>query len=175
MLAELMARPHAELSLTELARRSGVTVPTILRDVDRLVAGGYVLDRRIGRTRLVRINTEHPIHAPLWKVIMYGYGPTAVIPRLLAPVSGVESAYLYGSWAARYLGEAGEDPNDVDVLVVGDPDVADLYDIAREATATIGHEVSINSMSPERWNASEDGFVQTVHSRPLVELDLALR
>ena len=134
-----------------------------------------MIDRRVGRTRLVRINIEHPIYAPLWKVVMYGYGPTAVIPRLLAPASGVESAYLYGSWAARYLGESGEDPNDVDVLVIGDPDVAALYDIAREATATIGREVAINSMSPTRWAASDDGFVRTVRSLPLIELNLVSR
>jgi DNA-binding transcriptional ArsR family regulator len=172
MLAELMIDPANELSLTELAQRSGVTVPTILRDVDRLVAGGFVRDRRVGRSRLVSINTGHPIYAPLWQVVMYGYGPAAVLPPLLTAVAGVEKAYIYGSWAARYLGEAGEDPRDVDVLVIGKPDSGELYDVAREATRTVGRPVTFSTLSPQRWEGGADGFVQTIHARPLLELSL---
>lgn len=172
MLAELMAEPDSELSLTELARRSRITLPTILRDVDRLASGGFVKSRRVGRTRLVSINTGHPIYAPLWLIVMYGYGPAAILPPLLSTVPGIDEAYIYGSWAARYLGEPGEDPNDVDVLVVGTADAGGLYEIARQATKTTGREVNINIISLQRWDSAEDGFVQTVRSRPLLELDL---
>ena len=61
------------------------------------------------------------------------YGPAAILPELLARVDGVREAYIYGSWAARYRGEPGTEPRDVDVLVVGDADEDDLDDVARAA------------------------------------------
>ena len=51
-------------------------------------------------------------------------------------VPGVAEAYVYGSWAARYRGQAGDVPRDVDVLVIGDADEDDLYEAARAAERT---------------------------------------
>lgn len=172
MLAALMRDAEKELSLTELAAQCDVAVPTILRDVDRLVDGGYVSARRVGRNRLVRINTEHPIYASLWNVVMFGYGPAALLPGLLSDLPGIEHAYIYGSWAARFLGESGESPRDIDVLIVGGSEYGDLYEVAHKASALVGREVNINVITPERWANQTDGFVTTVKSRPLLELIL---
>lgn len=172
MLAALMRDAEKELSLTELAAQCDVAVPTILRDVDRLVDGGYVSTRRVGRNRLVRINTEHPIYASLWNVVMFGYGPAALLPGLLSDLPGIEHAYIYGSWAARFLGESGESPRDIDVLIVGGSEYGGLYEVAHKASALVGREVNINVITPERWANQTDGFVTTVKSRPLLELNL---
>lgn len=64
LLAELFAAPRNELTRTEPAARAGVAVPTILRDLDRLKQGRYIRTRRVGRARLVSINTEHQIFEP---------------------------------------------------------------------------------------------------------------
>jgi predicted nucleotidyltransferase len=43
-------------------------------------------------------------------------------------VSGITAAYIYGSWAARHEGQAGQRPvRDIDVLVLGEPDRDQLY------------------------------------------------
>ena len=46
------------------------------------------------------------------------YGALALLPGILADVDGIEEALIYGSWAARFTGEVGADPNDIDVLVI---------------------------------------------------------
>jgi len=38
----------------------------------------------------------------------------------LSGLAGMEEAFVFGSWAARYLGEPGPAPKDIDVLVVGE-------------------------------------------------------
>lgn len=172
MLAVLMMDSTAEYSLTELAQRSGVAVPTILRDVDRLMEGGFVTDRRIGRSRLVRIDTSHPIYESLWNVVMFGYGPAVVIPSLLQGAPGVERAFIFGSWAARYLGIGGVTPQDVDVLIVGGSEYGDFYELAQKATHLVGREVNVNIISSQRWKSQEDGFVKTIQSQALIELTL---
>lgn len=170
MLAALMMSPDVELSLTELAQRSNAAVPTILRDVDRLVSGGYLEDRRIGRSRLIRANTAHPLFHPLREIVLYGYGPEVVLAQLLEDVADVQDAYIYGSWAARANGVPGHDPQDIDVLVIGHADNGALYDLAKRATDAVGKEVNVRQVSQERWESGNDGFMTTVRSRPLIRV-----
>jgi predicted nucleotidyltransferase len=85
---------------------------------------------------------------------------------------GIEHAYIYGSWAARFLGESGESPRDIDVLIVGGSEYGDLYEVAHKASALVGREVNFNVITADRWANQKDGFVTTVKSRPLLELNL---
>lgn len=172
LLAELLLSSATERTLTELTAAVGVTMPTVLREVDRLVRAGFLTERRSGRNRYVRANLEHPLYRPVREIVEYAYGPRAVLPRMLAPIDGIEEAYVYGSWAARMSGEEGADPSDIDVLVVGRPDRAAIYDVATAAQSRLGREVNIRSVSRDRWRAADDPFLQAVKSRPLVRLDL---
>ena len=172
LLAQLFAHPQRDVTVSELARLAEATLPTALRDVDRLVQGSYLTERRVGRNRMIRANEEHPLYPALKQIVTYGYGPTVVLPDLLRGLPGIDAAFIYGSWAARLNGEPGTDPNDIDVLVVGDVEPSQFYPIALEATKMLGREVSVNVISPNRWLRAEDGFIQTVQARPLVQLDL---
>lgn len=172
LLAELLLAPARERTLTELTSSVGVTMPTVHREINRLVIAGFLIERRSGRNRYIRANLEHPLYRPVRQIIEYAYGPRAVLPSLLAPIEGIEDAYVYGSWAARMNGEEGADPADIDVLVIGRPDRADLYDVSAAAQSDLRREVNIRSVSRERWEAVEDPFVRTIKSRPLVRLEL---
>ena len=172
ILAELLLTPKRERTLTELAASVGATMPTVHREVERLVASGFLTERRSGRNRYVTANVNHALFGPVRQIVEYAYGPRTVLPRLLATVDGIDEAFIYGSWAARMSGEEGPDPSDIDVLVVGSADRSDLYDAAAVAQLELGREVNIRSVSRARWAAAEDQFLQTVQQRPLVRLDL---
>jgi predicted nucleotidyltransferase len=81
-------------------------------------------------------------------------------------------AVIYGSWAARYRGEPGPAPADVDILVVGTADPDDLDDVAERAQRTLHRPVSIRRVRPETWNVANptDPFLQSVKTRPLVRI-----
>jgi hypothetical protein len=124
--------------------------------------------------RFIRARTDHVVAGPLAELLAVTYGPTAVLGEVLASVPGVDEAYVYGSWAARYRGQGGDVPRDVDVLVVGDADEDDLYDAARAAERRLGREVSIRRVSASAWREpAADPFLASVRSRPLVRLELA--
>jgi DNA-binding transcriptional ArsR family regulator len=173
LLALVVLHPEREFSLTELASELGVSHTSVLREVDRLVGGGILRDRRVGRTRLVASRTDTALAAPLAELIAVAYGPLPVLSEALAGFTGLREAYIYGSWAARYSGEPGSPPADVDVLVVGDPDPDALFDLAEDASRRLRREVNVHRVSAEAWAAdTHDPFLTGVRMRPLVPLNL---
>lgn len=173
LLSWLFLHPEREFPLVELARRCGVSPSAVTREADRLVAAGLVSERRQGNLRLLRARVDSVVAGPLAELLAVTFGPRAVLGELLARVPGVEEAYIYGSWAARYRGQPGDVPRDVDVLVIGDADDDDLYEVSRNAERTLGREVNIRRVSQQLWqHPGDDPFLAAVRSRPIVTLDL---
>ena len=85
-------------------------------------------------------------------------------------VDGIDAAYLFGSWAARYVGQEGRPPADLDVLVIGTPDRDALDDAAQRAGERVAREVNVTIRSPAWWRAGNDGFHTEVTRRPLVPI-----
>lgn len=175
LLALLYLHPDRDYSLAEAGKVIGASPKVMSTEADRLVTAGLVRESRRGQARLLRAETEGPVARPLTDLLAATYGPLPVLSDLLSRVAGVEVAYIYGSWAARYLGEPGPVPHDVDVLVVGTADEDDLYDVAREAETRLGREVSISAISTEYWEAPNpaDSFMRHVRERPLIRLELS--
>lgn len=173
LLAELFLHPERELTLTDLARLLEAPLTTVHAEIGRLADAGLVAQRRIGRARLVRAEPEHPLTPALTKLLTLTYGPTAVLPGLLTKVRGLEAAFVYGSWAARRLGEPGPFPEDVDVLLVGDVARRASASVQAEATAALRRDVNLTVVSPSEWERPATGFLKTVRKGPLVALDLA--
>lgn len=173
LLALVLLHPDREYSITELAEACGVTPTAVLREVERLVGGGILEDRRVGRSRLVKARTDTPLYRPLSDVIAVTFGPMSLLTEALSGLAGVDEAYIYGSWAARYSGEPGPPPGDVDVLVVGSPDPDALFDLAESVSRRLGREVNVHRISPGAWAAdTADPFLTSVRERPLARLNL---
>lgn len=174
LLARLYLEPDRRYTLTELAKELDVSLPTIVREVNRMRESGLLTEERVGRARRVWANQRSALYESLSLLVALTYGPLPVLEQLLSNVVGVESGLIYGSWAARYRGETGPEPNDVDVLVIGAPDPDQLFDIADEARRLLHRDVSIRSIKPSVWIEANprDPFLKHVKSRPTVELNL---
>jgi hypothetical protein len=144
-----------------------------MRDVDRLVEADYLLERRVGRSRLVKVNTSHPLTPPVTEMALYAYGPKAVIHKLLEGVQGIERAFIFGSWAARLMGIGGPNPNDVDVLLVGDVSMRRAAAIGLQATSILHRETNVQVVSLDAWDSAASAFLRNVKAGPLVELDVS--
>lgn len=172
ILARLLLSPDRRYTIADLAAMTGTSYASTHREVQRLIRAGLLVEDRVGRHHQLSADTSSPAFAPLVQLLLLTYGPATVVPGALAGVSGIEEAYLYGSWAARRSGEPGTPPGDVDVLVVGHPSRAAVYTAADEAERVLGREVNIRVVAPSTWAAGADPFVQTVRDRPHVRLQL---
>lgn len=170
ILATLFLNPKEEFSLSDLVRRVGAFPSTVHREIERLVDSGIVRDRTVGRSRMVRANLDHELANSLTQMLVLSYGPRTVLEPLIQDLPDVRDAFIYGSWAARYRGEPGPAPEDVDVLIVGSTPRDRLAEIGRLAQERLRREVSVTRVSPAEWDAEDTPFVTTVKSRPLVAL-----
>lgn len=148
LLTLILLNPDREWTLSELARRVDTHVSTALREVVRAEAAGVVSTRLVGRSRLARAAAS-PLTGPLTELLLRAFGPRQVVGEELEGVAGVEDAFLFGSWAARYSGEPGRAPADIDVLVLGQPDRDALFEAAERASERLAREVNVTIRGPD--------------------------
>ncbi|MEA4944800.1 MAG: winged helix-turn-helix domain-containing protein [Propionicimonas sp.] len=158
---------EAELSITDLAARAHLAYPTAHREVTRLLDAGILAERGVGRSRLIRANPDSPLTDPLRQILLVATGPVALLAEEFAAVPGVESAFLYGSFAARMQGIDGPAPQDIDVMVVGTPDAAAVYDACERVEQLVGRPVNPTIITHEELSR-ESGFLDHVRANPIV-------
>ena len=173
ILALVLGDPDLELSLTDIAERTGAPHPSVHREIQRAERAGLVTTRKVGNTRLVRADTASPYYAGLADVLTRAFGVPAVLAGVLRPVQGIGDAYIYGSWAARHEGQAGPRPvGDIDVLILGEPDRDQLYDALGAAEKRLGRPVEATIRDADWLDAGSGSLHDTVTSRPLLRLSL---
>jgi predicted nucleotidyltransferase len=172
VLALLFGDPAVEWTAEDLARRTGRPRHTVANELRRLESADLVTVRMIGRSKLARANAGSPYFEPLARLVLMSFGPPHVIAQEFGALGGVERIFIYGSWAARYAGEQGPAPHDVDVLLIGQPDRDTVFEAARRAEERLGREVNVTIRDAERWKNAADGFTRQLRSSPLLEIPL---
>lgn len=102
---------------------------------------------------------------------MLTFGPHVVISEEFAELPDTELVLIYGSWAARYHGQRGRPPADVDVLVVGSPDRTAMHNAAARAERRLDRPVNPVLCSRTRWATATDPLVQEIKATAYIVLD----
>lgn len=170
VLALVLADPSRSWTIEELADRTGHPYQTVATEVRRVQDVQLVRIDTVGRTKLLSANESNPYLGPLTQLVLMSFGPPLVISEEFSTVSRIEQLMIYGSWAARYEGEAGPVPNDIDLLVIGRPDRDEIHEAALRAQQRLGREVNVTLRTRVAWDEAADGFTQQVRSSPLLEI-----
>lgn len=168
LLSELLLTGD-ELSLTDLAERIGLAYASVHRETQRLLDAGILRERQVGRSRLVSADPDSPIVDPLRQILLTTTGPNVLLTEALRSVDGITSAFIYGSFAARLTGEAGPPPADIDLMIVGTPDLDEVHDVCDAVQEQIGRPVNPTVLTPAEA-AAPSGFLTQVAARPTVLL-----
>ncbi len=171
LLALLFLPPAGELTLTELASRLGVTAGAVHAEVERLIEAGLLLDRFVGRSRLIRANLNARAARALSELLLLSFGPERVVAEEFGDLPGAVQVAIDRSWARRYRGEPGPEPADIDVMVIGRPDREAVYAAAERATGRLGIPVNTTVRSPQAWAQDSDALVITAKADAHIVLD----
>lgn len=170
LLGELFTNPRLEVTIGDLATRTGVPQATVSREIGRLAESGLVRRRREGNRTLVSANMDTIVADDLRSLLAKLYGPVAAIRRALERTPGVEEAFIFGSWAARWRGEPGPPPNDLDLLVIGEVSGDDVWSEAATLSRSLGVDVNPIIRSREEWDADDTVFAAQVRDGPKVDV-----
>jgi predicted nucleotidyltransferase len=166
LLGELFVFADSPISLSELANRAGTSLGGAHKEVERLESSGLVTSTPVGRNRLVEANQSSPVYPELRGLLLKTLGPEPLLRSALADMEGIREAFIFGSWADP----ARRSPADIDVLVVGEPDVGVVYDAASAVETEVGRPVNVTVRSPTEWDDGDGAFERAVRSGPRVRL-----
>ena len=172
ILARLFLNAGSDYSITELAEFAITSVPTAMREVDRLIEAEYVVDKAIGRVRLIRANESHPLFNSIFQIVAHSYGPATVLPQALKNLFGLQEAVIHGEWAARLLQVPGPIPATIDLLLIGNMNRVDAARALAPAEKIIGKVFNLQFTSAWDWEQATSEFIQEVRIRPLYRIAL---
>ncbi len=156
------------LHLREIARRAGVSPYEAKRELGILTSLGVLRREKKGNLVLFYLEGSCPFLEELRGLYNKTEGAFGQLREALAEIEGVEYAFVYGSFAR---GEYGG-KSDVDLMVVGKPDMNGLNAKVMGVEEKIVREVNYSVHSKEEFlrKATLGGFIREVISNKKIFL-----
>jgi predicted nucleotidyltransferase len=171
VLERLLLHPDDSYTVSELAETLGVTDMSVRRELVRMLDAGILERQMVGRQGLYRASVASPLFEPLRELIERSVGVEPLLREALADVPGIDAAVIFGSWARGQV----DAESDVDVLVVGSFDYADVTARLHALQERTGREINMVALRPDelheqRKNAKSGFLAEVLHSpmRPLI-------
>ena len=159
----------ARVYVRQLATALGEDSTNVSRELARMEREGLLRSEAEGRQLYYALNREYPYMKPLFELLKGSIGVEPALRGALHKVDGIKAAWLYGSFAKN----EADARSDIDVLIVGRPDAAQLAAKVREAERALRREINytvLTSGELKRRLASGDAFVADVWKGKRVHL-----
>jgi predicted nucleotidyltransferase len=167
LLSHFLLHPGEAFHVRELERLLYEPAGNLLRDLRRLRAIGILSATRVGNQVRYTLDQSHPLREDLQRIVVKATAADAILREVLAPLGGIELAFIYGSLAK---GE-GDPRSDLDVMVVGRVSDRVLAPAMARAEKSLGRQVShtVYTRDEVRRKVQQAGsFIQTVFSGPRI-------
>ena len=174
-LRYLFEHPNEEFSARELAAKANVDPGNTHRWLQRWVAAGLV---KHGTTAAGYRVAQDPALAPLVTLFSQSNALVADLAHVLREVAGVQTAFIFGSFA-RHEEEAA---SDIDILVLGEVSEIRTNALLRPLARRYNRPFNATVFTSERFHAllmQGDPFATEVMQQPRIaligEMDVAAR
>jgi predicted nucleotidyltransferase len=169
VLAFLLLNASEEYHLREIARRAGVPLRAVQRELELLEEITLVDRERRGRQVFVRVQTSHPLFHDLRSLLLKTEGLAIPLRQALEKIDNVETAAVYGSVAS------GTDTglSDIDLLVVGTPDELAFHETVSTLEEQLGRPINYTLITPIEFRKrvqQNDPFLNRILAGDLIPL-----
>jgi predicted nucleotidyltransferase len=166
VLALLFTHPEREFYLREIARITSISAGALQHELGSLLRADLILRAKSGNRINYRANSNHPIYTELRAIVEKTSGAPELLRQALAPVADdIAVAFIYGSTAKG----KNRTNSDVDLLVVGGVDMAELVERLGPVEQRIQREISRRLFSPKEFAArlkARDRFLTSIVRGP---------
>jgi predicted nucleotidyltransferase len=166
ILAATLVQPDVQWFGSELARRLGVPPSSLQRELRELTTAEVLKSHRRGRMVYYQANKQSPIYPELRSLLLKTAGLVDVLAESLTPLaSNVRIAFVYGSVASG----AEQSDSDIDLMIVGELNPAELSIPLRQAREVLGRDVNPSVYTVKEFTAKRsrrDHFLTSVLDKP---------
>jgi predicted nucleotidyltransferase len=162
VLSLVLLSPERRWHLREIARRTGVAVGPVQREVAGLTAAEIIRKVHDGNRTCYQANLNCPLLPELTGLLRKTAGLADVLRAAIMPLSSdIDVAFIYGSQAS---GEASA-TSDVDLLIVGGVDDMALHKAIGKAEDGLGRPVNYTLLRRNEFakrKSEKGGFLARV-------------
>jgi len=169
LLAIFFTNPEQEYFVRQLERLTNIYAANLQKELAKMEGSDLLHSRPLGNTKLYKLNKEHPLYPELKSLVSKTAGLEETIRSELSTLSGIQTAYIYGSFARNEERSA----SDVDLLILGKVDEKSLIRTVKKLEQQLQREVNYTLYTPEQWKkkrAAKDSFVTEVLRQPRIPL-----
>ncbi len=153
--------------LRELERLLDEPVGNIRREILRWSKAGLFLRERVGNLTFYSLNKSFPLYEELKAIVSKTIGIEHTLREGLKGIKRIGIGIIYGSVAS------GEDTgnSDVDVLLIGNPDMDHLVKNIQEIEKEVGRDINYVLYTPEEYRLkkkAENTFIMDVLRNPRI-------
>ena len=153
--------------LRELERLLDEPVGNIRRELLRWSKAGLFLREKVGNLTYYSLNKSFPLYEELKAIVSKTMGIEYILKEGLKGIESIVVAIIYGSVAS------GEDTgnSDIDVLLIGNPDMDELVNNVQEMEKELGREINYVLYTPEEFKRKKEArntFIIDVLRNPKV-------
>ncbi len=163
VLSFLFLHQDERFYINELSREIKEDVSNVYKKLKELKRVGILGDEFQGNQRYFFINKQFPFLKEYESIILKGVGFEKILNDKLKIVSGIEEAYLFGSYIKDKLSLG----SDLDILIIGDFDGLKLQKALILVQSLIGREInSVELSRKEFWDKrkNKDPFLEDIFS-----------
>ena len=147
----------------------GHSAGSIRRELLKFTKDDLFHTRRVGNLLYYYLNTEHPLYEEIKNIVSKTVGVEGRLRKALSTIKEIDTAFIYGSFASGNE----KSTSDVDLMLIGDPEISFLNEKIAELEKILQREVNISVYSSEEYmhrKRENSGFVMDVLNNPKIML-----
>ncbi|MBL7157063.1 MAG: nucleotidyltransferase domain-containing protein [Candidatus Omnitrophica bacterium] len=163
--------PGSSLYVNELSEKLSLDKRNLVKKLKELEKEGLLKSEPKGNLKLYSGDKKYPLYNEYKKIILKTLGFEKKLADLLKDVKGIETVYIYGSYAENRLSVH----SDIDLLVIGNHKIISLQKKVSRLQKEIDREINAVSMAKNDFNKrkrSGDPFIKGVLKKKYIEIAL---
>lgn len=151
LLNYFFLNPHENLYVNELTRKIDVDKRNLVKKLKEFEKEGIFKSRMRGNLKFYSINKDYSLYQEYKKIIFKTVGIEGQLRKILKEVSGIETVYIYGSYAKDKM----DAHSDIDLLVVGKHKIVVLQKSLNKLQKELDREINVVNMAGEEFKKKE--------------------
>lgn len=152
--------PVSQYHMREIARLTGEQINAVRRELLLMEKSEFLLSKRDGIKKFFVLNPGFPFYNELRSIIMKSYSLGHYIFKFQKKIGNIKFAIL----THTYLNSEKSDPDNPDLLIVGEPNIGRIEEIIRKASEEQGKEIHYIGISEQELNTRKKRQEPLVYS-----------